>query len=426
VELTVCGTTHRVRYETLDGQFRAGKTGSDQILNFRTFLKFDIDLPRWDATVEFEDSRQQLADEGTLLSTGIVNPFELLQANVTWSGKDWLIAGSKSTLTTGRMTMDVGSRRFVARNRFRNTRNAFTGIDWVLKLDQDQTFRAFYTLPVMRKPSDFRALLDNEVKWDQEYSEIRFWGLYYEKKNLPASGIGELYLYGLDEDDNEDIATKNRNLLTPGLRYCRKPHTGQFDYEVEATLQWGTTRANTKATNTTDLDVFAEFIHISAGYSFDTAWKPRLVLQYDYASGDKDPTDGDFEGFDTLYGIGRFELCPTGVYGPVGRNNLSTPGFHLFMSPGKRTKLMIAYRYFWLASAKDAWAKAKVADPSGASGNDLGSQIEFRLTWDAIPGNLKTEIGGAYFNMGRFAESVPNATSADETTYGYVQATVQF
>jgi hypothetical protein len=26
------------------------------------------------------------------------------------------------------------------------------------------------------------------------------------------------------------------------------------------------------------------------GYSFDTPWKPQIMLQYDYASGDKNPT----------------------------------------------------------------------------------------------------------------------------------------
>ena len=423
--LTVSGT-HRIRYETLDHQFKAGKSGGDQILNYRTFLMFKADLPEFDIVVEFEDSRQSLADEGTSLSTSIVNPLELLQANISWSAKDWLIAGSNSNFTLGRMTMDVGSRRFVARNGYRNTRNAFTGVDWTLKIDQERTFRAFYTLPVMRYPTDTQSLMDNKNKWDKEYSDVSLWGLYYEQKNLPLSGIAEFYLYGLKEDDNADFATKNRELYTPGFRFYRKPKTGTIDFEIETTLQWGETRSSTKASDTTDLDVFAGFIHVSAGYSFDAAWKPRLLIQYDFASGDDNPRDGDFNRFDTLYGIGRSELCATGIYGPVARSNISTPGCHLYLKPSANTKLMLAWRYYWLESATDTWTSAKITDTSGASGRALGSQTEMQFTWDAIPGNLKIELGGAYFDFGRFAKTAPGSTGVSDTLHAYAQATFQF
>ena len=71
--------------------------------------------------------------------------------------------------------MDVGSRRLIARNRFRNTINAFTGLDWQWNLGS-QTFRAFYVLPIQRRVAD--NILDNHAKFDSEDINVRFWGVH--------------------------------------------------------------------------------------------------------------------------------------------------------------------------------------------------------------------------------------------------------
>ena len=64
------------------------------------------------------DSRVELADSGTPLSGSVVNPLELLQAYVEVPLDNVLGQGSKSMARGGRITMDMGSRRLVARNRF--------------------------------------------------------------------------------------------------------------------------------------------------------------------------------------------------------------------------------------------------------------------------------------------------------------------
>ena len=66
--LTLKGET-RVRYETLQGQFRAGGEGGDQLLLFRSLLLAEADTGPISFGVEIQDSRTYLADAGTPLSS---------------------------------------------------------------------------------------------------------------------------------------------------------------------------------------------------------------------------------------------------------------------------------------------------------------------------------------------------------------------
>ena len=116
--------THRSRYEALDGQFRAGGIGKDDIFVTRTTLKAQLNVNRSQVVIELMDSRQHLADGGSPLNSTIVNPLELLQAYIAFkipnTGRDVI------QFKLGRHTMDLGSRRLVARNLYRNTINNFT------------------------------------------------------------------------------------------------------------------------------------------------------------------------------------------------------------------------------------------------------------------------------------------------------------
>ena len=66
------------------------------------------------------------------IATTEVNAFELGQAYLGFDMADIAGKGTVSTLTAGRFTQNVGSRRLIARNQFRNTIDASTGVayDW--------------------------------------------------------------------------------------------------------------------------------------------------------------------------------------------------------------------------------------------------------------------------------------------------------
>ena len=353
------------------------------------------------------------------MSGSVVNPLGLLQAYIELPVDNVFGDGSKSTLRGGRITMDVGSRRLVARNRFRNTINGFTGIDWQWQGQSKQRFRAFYTLPVQRLFSG--NALDNDPRFDKEHEEVRFWGVYYSPAKLPWGDRAEFYLLGLNEEDVSGVLnTRDRDIYTPGMRVSRTPAHNQIDYQFESIFQFGESRSST--TSTTDLDHFAHFQHVEVGYSFDTTWSPRLIFQYDYASGDDDPNDADNNRFDTLFGARRFDFGPTGIYGPFARSNLSTPGVRLKLKPASNITSFAALRGYWLASDNDAWTTARIANAVGQSDNYIGTQFEVRVRWEIIPKNMRLEAGAAHLIAGDLMENA----GKDDATYLYSQLVFWF
>lgn len=422
---------HRTRYELLDDPFQTANAGQSRVdvLVHRTLLHGRVSLPRgFTVGAELMDSRAHF-DGDAALNTTIVNPVELLRAYVAYEGEQ---AGGRLAARAGRITMDVGSRRFVARNRYRNTINGFTGLDveWKGGAERDGlVLRGFFTLPVQREPNPQSAsarrdrLRDDDVVFDTESFDVLFWGLY-AARDFEGVGRGEVFFFGLHESDARDRPTRNRQLFTPGFRLFRSPARGAFDYTIEAALQAGQSRASGGSRQ--ELDHLAGFAHLTLGYTADAPWSPRLAFQWDYATGDGDPDDGNNERFDTLFGARRFDFGPTSLYGAFARTNLHSPGLRLQVKPHARVSSFVAARTFWLASKSDAWTTSGLSDSTGSSGNHIGTQVEIRVRWDILPGNLLLESGYAHLFAGEYLDNAPGSNGSRDTDYFYTQAVIGF
>ena len=416
---------HRARYEFLSDEFRRGTTGDREIAVLRTLVDGRVrlvdELGPFDGLYlggEFQDSRA-VVNGDTPLNTTIVNSVELLRAYLELHDDDFM--GGKLMAQAGRITMDLGSRRFVSRNRYRNTINGFTGVDLHWESESGATLRGFWTMPQRRRSTRQDKLRDNEVQVDKADLDLQFWGVA-ASANFDGLGKGEVFMLGLHERDEKGRSTRRRQLYTPGFRLYRKPATGKFDYTIETAVQVGRSRAGSSGGR---LDHLAHFHHLEIGYRFDAPWSPRLVLQYDYASGDDDPNDSNNNRFDTLFGARRFDYGPTGIYGPIARSNVHTPGLRLQVKPGKRVTSFVALRSFWLADKRDGWTTSRgLRDTTGSSGDYLGTQIEIRIRWNVLPGNLKLETGYAHLFDGEFIDNVPQSSKPGDLSYVYAQIVI--
>jgi hypothetical protein len=423
--------SHRTRYSTLANQFRSGLGENDEALSLRTLVLAEVNLGAFSFVGELQDSRAFLTDNDSGASTIIVNAAELLQGYVGLHLNDVVTEGSTLDLRLGRQTMDLGGRRLIARNRFRTAIQTYTGLTSHWKGSDKSELFTFFVLPVRVKPSDSAAdrddLLDNEVEFDEEDIDLRFWGAFYKRPGLPFETTLEVYFFALNEDDDPgELETRDRDLYTPGFRILRAPAVGRWDYDIETALQFGSRRSSTNPADTNDLDVFAQFQHAAVGYTFDVPWKPRLSAELDYASGDSDPNDGSAERFDSLFGPRRAEFGPTGIYGILGRENIISSGLRVTVNPTPRLDGYVSWRANFLAADEDTFARSGVRDATGGSGSFAGHQIEARARYWLIPDSIRWEVGGAAFIEGEFLRDAPAASGNGDPFFVYTDISFFF
>ena len=416
----------RTRFEQVLNQFRVGRSGNDRVLAMRTNLVAKLRLKHVTFGVELSDARAYLSDANTPIDSGVVNTLALLRAYLAFELENAGLPGASAHFRMGRLTIDLGSRRLVARNRFRNTINGFTGFDFAWKSGGGMEIRGFAALPVRRRPEDEVEARDNTIRFDREDFSTVTWALFFASRPILNDIVFEGYLIGLHEQDTPSYATRNRTLATPGFRIFRPPRPGGVDFQVELAAQLGQSRQTTRAEDRADLQHRAFFQHTSVGYTWEAPFDPRFALHYDFASGDQDPGDDVNGRFDTLFGARRFEFGPTGIYGAFARSNLHSPGARVELKPLPEVSLVGAYRAFWLASSRDAWTTAGLRDESGTSGSFLGHQVEARAVFDVFVGNLKLETGIAHTARGRFARDAPDANEGGNPTVVYAQWILTF
>ncbi len=413
----------RTRYEAVDGQVRPGFEAGSDLFNVRSNLFAEYDFGAVRAGGELYDSRAYGAGRRTPMSTNEVNAVELVQAYVALDMSEPLGAETSGAVQAGRFLLNLGSRRLVAADDYRNTTNAYSGarVD-VAALGGWKTI-LIYVMPQLRLPDDLDSVLDNAVRTDRESRDAILWGGVSSKTRLAAGAAGEASFFHFEERDAPGRPTRDRNLDTASVRLIREPRAGAFDYEIEAIRQWGSASRGFGSAEAVR-DVLAGFLHLDAGYTFSRAGSPRVSAEFDYASGDDGV--GDIGRFDTLFGMRRADLAPAGLYNAVGRANIATPGLRLEASPSPRLDLFVAGRLMWLASETDSFSTTGVRDVTGGSGGFAGRQVEGRLRYWIVPVALRFEIDALWLDKGRFLLEAANAPDTGDSRYVSLNLTASF
>jgi hypothetical protein len=407
------GIENRTRFESYDHPWRStqkiGGGRTDPQVALRSRVRFGLGNGPVRFFFEGQDSRSYWDnDPGDFVNTTTVNEWDILQVFGSLTLDNVLGSGLRTDLHVGRMTMDFGNRRYVARNDFRNTTNAFDGFHWQIANAKRWRFRAFIVEPVIR----------DEVKLDEQNNKFLFWGAYLENHQIPWLKFNAFY-YGLN-DQTQQNKNLHRTYGTYGLRLFKSDAISEFDYELEGAVQVG---------QLGQVDHFAYNPNAQIGYTFNLPWTPRFLVQYTYASGTRTPGGSQNGDFDPLFGARRFDLMPSGTFGPFLRSNISSPGWRVIVEPAKGWRIQLKQRFWYLAQSRALNAGIALQDSTGGSGNYLGHDLEFRVQW-AVSQNLDFDAGYDHWFKGSYFDRLP--PSADlppggnkDTDYFYLSMRIR-
>jgi hypothetical protein len=189
------------------------------------------------------------------------------------------------------------------------------------------------------------------------------------------------------------IRTGKQDEKAYGLRFKGRWHNN-LDYSWEGVVERGWAGPNA---------ISAWGVIAGAGYRVDVvSWHPRVFGQYDFASGDRSPSDGRHGTLDTMYPTAHDRF---GILDLVGWQNLKALRGGITIEPHHRWTVTAQLVDFRLASATDALynssGAAIVRDPNGKWGTHVGREFDV-YSWYELNRHVNIGAGLGHLSPGSF------------------------
>jgi hypothetical protein len=331
-----------------------------------------------------------------------------LGTNLHQAYLDWAPGGSKRwKLRAGRQELVYGKQRLVG------------GFNW------DNVGRSFDAARLRYQQgawtSDFLwgRLVDVRRRGAPHRPGNRdLYGVHVSRTPKGSSGRTEVYGFvlhdGLRSRGELSGTPQTTDIVTVGFRRQWAPATG-FRYEVENAWQFGDRGPD---------DHSAVAFVSSGGYGWGGRLRPALIFEYAFASGDKNPADGDSDEFNNLFPTNHLHY---GYADLAGLRNLHDFRATLTSRLHARLSLQADYHRFLLAEKRGPWKNAggRVLgfDPNGQSGGDLGQEFDLTARIPLIERRLSLMAGYSVFFPGDFAKL---ARGSETHHFAYLQTIVRF
>jgi hypothetical protein len=389
----------RYRYEYIDNlDFNSAVDDDDAYMLLRSRINVDVtpvDYLR--AFVQLQDAR--IWDTEFASNAAFEDSMDIRQAFLQAGG----FKGFPVYARVGRQEISYGDQRLLGGFNWSNIAQSFDAAKLYYKSDfaQVDVFAA-------RK-----VLIDNENfnDWDDNDNLL---GLYSVLSILDNHTIDLYYLF---RDTTTPVAfgpTVGMGKLdesTVGFRFRGSKLMG-FDYTVEAAYQFG---------NFGTQDISAYAIVALAGYTIDVPWSPRIGIEWDHASGDSDPSDGDRETFDNLFPTNHMHY---GYMDRASLQNLNNIQFMLSAKPMEALSLQADLHFLHLDETSDSLYNAgrKPARTSATTAVDdhVGTELDLTVKY-RINRMFGIITGYSHFFTGDF---LSDTGASDDGDFFYFELTM--
>jgi hypothetical protein len=350
----------------------------------------------------FVEGKSSLATDRNLpggLRTLDVDTIDLQNGFVELAGMDGSVG-----VKLGRQELQYGKQRLVSPLDWANSRRTFDVARASVR-HGGWTIDGFWGMLVPVRKYEFNT---------SSQGENDFYGLYGTRGLDGGARQLDVYWLGLNRRSAAfgNLAARE-NRQTFGSRLGGKL-TGSGDFDLEGALQVG---------DHGDRDILAAMFTAQLGYTWaGQHWKPRGYVNFDYASGDGNPSDGRLGTFNQLFPLGHAYL---GFIDFVGRQNIEDLSLGVAATPFQKVRLSADWHNFWRANSNDSLYNAGGAVVRAGNlgvSRSVGRELDLttRYTFNRYFGS---ELGYCHFFAGGFLQESGTDAPID---FLYVQVLTTF
>src|SRR3989441_3836024 len=433
------GAQVRLRYEIRDNFAIAGTAGSADFLHNGRDVDNSYFLHRIKPHIGYTAPWYSFYIEGRASGTTgddrdpnpeSDGPIDLHQAYVTVGNHKEFPVSAK----LGRQELSYGDERLIGAFDWNNIGRVFDAakLRW-----QNSWFAADVFSGRVILPRDNHFNMPNDYDW--------FSGIYTSTKAIPKQTT-EIYLLSRNTSAKSPAANSPsgpngpsaRDIYTLGVRMkSNAGELGPWDYTFELMGQYGHFNDTaTPALSDPSLEHQAYAFVALGGYTFAKApWTPRLGLEYDFASGDSNPTDNKHETFENLFPTNHKFY---GYMDLVSLQNIHDVRLTSSLKPLPRITLLAEAHAFWLADTHDSFYTVAGARRGGlgpTAGNTyginpgyssfVGSEVDLVSSYAFSPQGM-VEVGYGHFFRGDYIKQSLAAVGSADANWVYLQTRFNF
>jgi hypothetical protein len=297
------------------------------------------------------------------------------------------VENKKFRMRLGRQELAFGEERLIGPANWLNTPRSFDAASMAIRTDG---FRVDVFAASVVKIHD--------GQFNENTPGNHIYGLYSVFSKLVPKGSLEPYFFWRRQSGltTETKKVSISNFGTIGFRLLGKLPQ-YLDYNVEMAQQKGSLGTD---------NIIAWAGHWLIGHSFPAVrFTPHIFAEYNYASGDHNPTDGKRGTFDQLFPSAH-DLY--GLTDQVGWKNIHHARGGLEIKARIKWSLAAKYNSYWLADAHDALynsASTPIAKSiTGGAGRFVGQELDFITSyklnsWTTFAGGFSHLFSGTFLKI---------------------------